>query len=169
MKSYSILFMKKINLETMRYRIPKVKNRFFSVHSKLIITCFVMSISLILLSISYLVISQSIIFQPKTVMLFFCEVDDFENTTKKMSIYDEMFDICFARYDDLLQEDGNYNLSSFGAEINESFSTFNPAVLVIKIPNSGYGYKVYSYENFGYENDIVLSYLEIESIIIEIR
>lgn len=125
----------KQNLETMRYKVPKVKNRFLQTHIKLILICAVICAVLIMLSYSYVIIHQSYLFEPKSTILLFCEVEDYEETQKQLSKYDELCTIIFVKYEaDLKNEDGSFDLSRFGSGLNMQYSTPDEDLLALAIP-----------------------------------
>ena len=124
----------KQHIEEMRYKVPKVKNRFIQTHIKLILICAMVAAVLILLAFSYALIHQSYILEPKTTVLLFCEVENYEETQNRLSKYEDLFKIVFVKYEVEFDEEDGYDFSGFGSRISEKYATPSNSVLAVVIP-----------------------------------
>ena len=127
----------KQNIETMRYKVPKVKNRFLQTHLKLIVICAVVAAVLILLAFSYVIIHQSYILEPKTTILLFCEVDDVEAAQNQLSKHADLFKILLVRYEDEFKTSDGYDFSSLGSKAAEDYVNPSASLLAVVIPTNG--------------------------------
>lgn len=160
----------KTNLETMRYKVPKVKNRFVQTHIKLIVICAVICAVIILLSVSYVIIRQSYLLEPKTTILLFCEVDDIDLAQQQLAKYKDVFNIYFVRHEsDLQGEDEPYNLSIFGDDISSKYNTPEGSVLALGIPASGASAKELTFAKASLQNGAVVGYNQVDDIIMLVR
>ena len=128
----------KQNIETMRYKVPKVKNRFVQTHLKLIVICAIVVAVIVMLSLSYVLIRQSYVLEPKTTILLFCQVDNYDETQTQLSKYKDLFNIIFVNYEaDYQGEDGSYNLDSFGSIVASKYSTPSANLVAVALPLRG--------------------------------
>ena len=161
----------KITTETMRYKIPKFKNRFAQTHAKLIVIGAVICAVLILLSVSYVTIRQSYMLEPRTTILLFCEVNDYEQVKGQTDKYGELFNIYFVKYvDDFTTEDGKYDFSRFGTYVNSDyFQDKDHGLLAFVIPSRGYGNKKVLFSDVKLANNTVIDAETVEAVIAHIR
>lgn len=160
----------KTNVETMRYKVPKVKNRFVQTHIKLIVICALICAVIILLSVSYVIIRQSYLLEPKTTILLFCEVDDIDKAQEQLAKYKDVFNIYFVKYEsDLQGEDGTYNLSIFGDDVASKYGTPSSSVLALGLPASGASAKELTFYKASLEEGSVVSADAIDSIVLLVR
>ena len=124
----------KQNIETMRYKVPKVKNRFFQTHIKLILICAAVAAVLILLAFSYVVLHQAYLLEPKTTILLFCEVENLEETQNQLSNYTDLFRFVFVRYEVDFDEETGYDLSAFGSRVAEDYANPSNELLAAVVP-----------------------------------
>lgn len=161
----------KTNVETMRYKVPKVKNRFVQTHIKLIVICAVICAVLIMLSFSYVLIRQSYLLEPKTTILLFCEVSDYATAQAQADKYGELFDIYLVNYVDVFtDENGKYDFSRYGAYVNLDYSLYKDyGLMAIVVPSRGYGHYKYFFKDIELEDDAILDADDIEAAIAHIR
>ena len=160
----------KTNIETMRYKVPKVKNRFIQTHIKLIVICAVICAVIILLSVSYVIIRQSYLLEPKTTILLFCEVDDIDNVQEQLSKYKDVFNIYFVRYEsDLQGEDGSYNLSIFGDDVAKDYNKPSNSLLALVLPASGGSPLEITYSKLSLESGVTIASADIDDILARVR
>ena len=114
----------RISTEQMRYRIPHVRNRFWSVHKSIIFLCLILLLILITFLSAFLSVRASALSGSRFALLFFCEIGDPENipvVADKLKYHHEVF---FAKNDDaFISHDDNhtYDLSMFGEKVNTYF------------------------------------------------
>lgn len=109
--------MKKVNGESVRYLVPKVKNRFLSVYLRFIILCAAVSLIAVTIALSFFTIRKSQQITGKPMFLFFCEVDDYEAAKAQLKKYSLSSDIYFVFYEDEFKgTDTKYDFSSLGVE-----------------------------------------------------
>ena len=161
----------KTNIETMRYKVPKVKNRFVQTHAKLIVICAVILAVLVMLSFSYVLIRQSYVLEPKTTILLFCKVDDYNEIQSKTDKYSELFNIYFVEYvDDFTNENGKYDFSRFGSTVNLDYSLNKDyGLLAFVFPSRGYGTLKFYFKDVELADNTILDDNGVEAVIAKIR
>lgn len=90
----------KFSLERMRYAVPGVCNRFWSVHIGFILVCALICAMAISVTIGVIVIGGVQDLEPKPSAVFYCEVDDIGAVRKQMQKYTAVMDIYFVEYGD---------------------------------------------------------------------
>ena len=160
----------KQSIEEMRYKVPKVKNRFIQTHAKLIIICAIVVATLIMLSFSYVLIRQSYMLEPRTTILLFCEVDDYDAAKAQADKYGELFNIYFVKYvDDFDNGKGGYDFSRFGTYVNSDYFQYKDDLVAIVIPSRSYGNRKIRFTDVGQRKNAVLNAATVEEVILYVR
>ena len=160
----------KQNIETMRYKVPKVKNRFIQTHWKLIVICAVIVATLIMLSFSYVLIRQSYMLEPRTTILLFCEVNDYDEAKAQADKYGELFNIYFVKYtDEFTDENGKYDFSRLGTYVNSDYFQYKDDLVAIVIPSRSYGNRKIRFTDIEQKKNAILDAATVEELILYIR
>ena len=160
----------KQSIEEMRYKVPKVKNRFIQTHAKLIVICAIILATLIMLSFSYVLIRQSYMLEPRTTILLFCEVDDYDAAKTQADKYGELFNIYFVKYvDDFTDENGKYDFSRFGTYVNSDYFQYKDDLVAIVIPSRSYGNRKIRFTDIEQKKNAILDASTVEDLILYIR
>lgn len=160
----------KQNVETMRYKVPKVKNRFIQTHLKLIVICAIILATLVMLSFSYVLIRQSYMLEPRTTILLFCEVNDYDEAKAQADKYGELFNVYFVKYvDDFDNGKGGYDFSRFGTYVNSDYFQYKDNLVAIVIPSRSYGNRKISYTDIEQNKNAILDATTVEELILYVR
>ena len=159
----------KQTIETMRYKVPKVKNRFLQTHLKLIVICAVVAAVLIMLAFSYVIIYQSYVLRPKATILLFCEVANLDEAQSQLSKYDDLFNGYLVRYEADFNDEGAYDLSEFGSSIAEKYATPNATLLAVMITPSGITTKEFTFKDAELSTGATLDTAMLDELIALIR
>ena len=90
----------KFSREKMRYAVPGVCNRLWSVHIGFILLCALISAMVISITIGVIVIGGVQDLESKPSAVFYCEVEDISAVRKQMQKYSAVMDIYFVEYGD---------------------------------------------------------------------
>lgn len=164
-----------VNAENMRYKVPDVCNRFWQTHTKFILVCLLIAVSVIIVAFSYAVMRTVRRLEPKVSCVFFCEVENYDAVDQAMDKYSPFVDVYFPVYDAAFtaeeDEDGNkkdkYDFSLLGYYMSKDYNNPPEGVLYVVLTTSGKIKSAKTYEETGYADGTAFSAELIESILKE--
>ena len=141
--------MKQITTEEMRYKVPKVKNRFIAAHIKFIAVCAVIAAIAVILFASYLYITEIRKLEPKRAFVFVCDVQNIDECNKIAAKFSNTVEIYFAKYDEQFtsSKENSFNFSAVTNTLGDYEPEANTAVIIFNSNRKSSYY--YSYEYFG--------------------
>ncbi len=160
--------MKRITSEEMRYKVPKVKNRFIAAHAKFIIACALFAVISIILFASFAYIAESRKLEPKRAFVFTCDVQDIDACNKVADKFTQTAEIYFAKYDEQFAYNNEKCSFDFSCVCNTEFKIEideNTALVLFK--NNRSSYYDYTFEKLELSNG-ALSAEQVEQIVREI-
>lgn len=126
--------MKQITTEEMRYKVPKVKNRFIAAHMSFIIICAIVTAITVILFASFLYVSESRKLEPKPAIIFTCEVTDIDACNRISDKFTQTVEIYFAKYDEQFEntKENSYDFSCVSSAVGNETLDENVALVVFK-------------------------------------
>lgn len=159
----------KIDREKMRYRVPNKYNRFFAVHLRFIVICFVLALMATTVALSYFTIQYVNSVRSKSFILFMGKVEDPERAMAQCERISVSVNVYLVAYEErFLAAEGSENKYDFaeigdwvGELYEDSWERETTAVVCLGLSSE----KVYSYSDL-YQAGLIASYRPDEEVVL---
>ncbi|MCM1220939.1 MAG: hypothetical protein NC548_41280 [Lachnospiraceae bacterium] len=160
-----------LTIEEMRYKVPKVCNRFWQVHTRFILSCFVITCVAILISLSVVTVKGIQRLAPNPTIVFFCTIEEYDSVSNELKKYQESIDLFFVEYDHRFDSSSEsktlYDFTELGGDMS-NYNNPDKSVLCVALKATQSFLRQYTYESFDLENGADATQEIVEQIVKEV-